>query len=385
MTTTTTTSTSREARSLEVISPRLAAKIAGGQAAATSLLDALTRDEIVDEIGTVGPKANGERLEIGFDVDSTVVAGRIGSGGGWRRFHPHAVAQLSDRLGIPGAFVRREMNAGEPWRREVIADIVSSHLAQTPERDRFLVRSVGSEIRGVLSDAYRRLSSPMLATAFRDGVLAAGAIPYEAGRNDLKWWVRAILPTPVDVVSRAHGTEWVGIGVRIGNSDFGAGALDLDAELLRLVCVNGMVGESVLRAVHLGGRLPPEIRFADETYAMDTQVQALAIRDALPQLLSAEYVEKATAPLRAAMDDEVDAEKAVAGVVRATRIGKAQAADLSRLLMNRDGSIVPTGPVTRWSVAQAVSALANDATDVDDATELRKAAQRITLNTTALN
>lgn len=38
--------------------------------------------------------------------------------------------------------------------------------------------------------------------------------------------------------------------------------------------------------------------------------------------------------------------------------------------MNRDGSQVPAGAITRYSVGQAVSALAHDVEDVDRANEL---------------
>lgn len=368
------------ARSLEVVAPQLAQRIASGRDRSSALLQALTEQVITDEIGFFGPNRAHDALPltIGYDGEAGEVAARVGDGN-WRTFHKHAVSQLGERLSIPGAWVNKQM-AGNAWQRESIADLLSTHLANTTERDRFLVRSVEGEIRGVLSDAYRRLSSPQIALAFQEAITTAGAVPYEASVTDLKWHVRAILPQPIELHSRAHGTEYVGTGLRISSSDFGAGALDLQAEILRLRCINGSMGESIINVVHLGARLPANLRFSEDTYRKDTEVQCSALREALPQLMLPAHIQKTLEPLEAAMETEVDAREVVTGLVRAARITKTQAAEVERLVMNRDGSIVPEGPVTRWTMAQAVSALANnDTLDMDAAVALRKTAQRITI------
>lgn len=368
-------------KSLEVVAPKLAQRLAAGERQATELLDALTQDEITDEIGFFGanraPDAN--PLTIGYDQEANKVAVRVGEGR-WRGFHGHAVRQLGERLKLPGGWINDQL-AATPWQREAVADLVSTHLARTTEKDRFLVRSVGGEVRGILSDAYRRLSSPMIADAFRSSLSETGAIPFEAKRTDLKWHVRAILPRPIEITTPQHGTEYVGVGLRLSNSDFGAGALELQAEVLRLRCVNGMVGESILNVVHIGGRLPADLRFSEETYRKDTEVQCAALREALPQLMAPAYIEKALAPVYEAMQSEVDAAETIKGLVRAARITKSQAEEVEGLVMNRDGSIVPQGPVTRWTIAQALAGLANnDGVAFDTAVDLRRTAQRVALS-----
>jgi len=367
--------------SLAIVAPKLAQRIESGRDQASSLLRALEQDEITDEIGFFGPKRANDALplEIGYDADSNEVAARVGEGS-WRGFHSHAVRQLGERLKLPGGWIHEQMKA-TGWQRASVADLMSTHLANTTEKDRFLVRSVGGQVRGILSDAYRRLSSPMIAEAFRSTIERAGVIPFEATRTDLKWHVRGILPQPIEITSPQHGTEYVGVGLRISNSDFGAGALDLQAEVLRLRCINGMTGESILNVIHIGGRLPADIRFSEETYRKDTEVQCAALREALPQLITPDYIQKTLAPVQEAMSTEIDGAETIKGLVRAQRITKGQAEEVERLVMNRDGTIVPQGPVTRWTISQAIAGLANnDGLDLDDSTELRRTAQRVAIS-----
>lgn len=375
-------SISRSDKSLSLVAPKLAARIESGEAAARSVLSRLQADEITDELGFFGPSApsaGDRRFEVGYDEGANLVAARVGDGD-FRSFHPHAVRQMAERLGIPGAFARSQMD-GEKWQRAGIADTISNFLSHVTNRDRFLVRSVGSEVRGVLSDSYRRLSSPQIAAGFSEAIEAAGVVPFDARIDDLKWTVRAILPVPMEFRTSQHGTEYVGVGLRISNSDFGAGALDLQTEILRMVCVNGMVGERVLHAIHLGARLPENLRFSEETYRADTAVQVRAMREAIPQLLSPERVQETLAPVAEAMETEVDAAEEIKTLVKAKRISIAQGQEVERLVMNRDGSIVPQGAVTKWTIAQAVSALAdNDDATIDSAHELRSEARRVVLN-----
>jgi len=369
------TTVSFSTKSLESVAPALAKRLERGQETAEQLLDRLTQDVLTDTIGAFGPEHQDDnnRLSVGYDDKADDVLISVGEGD-WMTFHPNAISQLGDRLKINGSMVRKQLQ-GAPWQREAIADFVTTHLSNTPLHERFLVRSVKGEVRGILSDSFRRLSSPLIAETFQEGLQRLGVVPYDVTLTDLKWRVRAMLPRPIEVHSKHHGTEFVGIGLSLSNSDFGVGSLDLQAEILRLLCVNGMVGDSQLRAVHLGGRLPSEIQFAEDTYRKDTEVQCLALRDMLPHLVSQTFVEKSLAPLQGAMDQTVNAQEAVKGLVRATRVNRAQAERLELLLMNRDGTVVPEGPVTRWSVAQAVSALANDTEiGIDEAAILRSTA-----------
>lgn len=81
------------------------------------------------------------------------------------------------------------------------------------------------------------------------------------------------------------------------------------------------------------------------------------------------------------METEVESVgETVKGLVRAKRLTLGQAEQVERSIMERDGSVVPEGRVTRWTVAQAVAGVANqEGMGIDDARSLRELAHRITI------
>ncbi len=335
------------------------------------LLDSFKRFPIIDEIAEVGAKrAPARGLEVAIDQ-----AGEINIGlktGDFRTLHPNGAEQLGRRLGLPPAWTR-DMAIGDGWQRELIADNFATTIANT-EKKRCLLRSTRDQVRGVLSDSYRRMNSPEILRAFHEAVSLAGAIPLLVDETDLRWSIKAILPNPMKVDLPHHGEEWIAGVLRLANSDFGFGALSIDFSILRLVCINGMIGENLIRKIHLGSRLGSDIQYADETYKADTQAMALAVRDTTNDALRQEKIEEALEKLREAAGEKIETEQEVAGLVRARRIQKNEGEAVTKKLMDRDGGDVPAGPVTRYSLAQAVSHLAGETEDADRRRDLEAAA-----------
>lgn len=71
--------------------------------------------------------------------------------------HDNAIGQLAERMGIPQRYLRG-LASGEPWAIALAAHLLNQHSDWT-QRSRVLVRTVGQQVRGVLSDSYRRLNS----------------------------------------------------------------------------------------------------------------------------------------------------------------------------------------------------------------------------------
>ena len=85
--------------------------------------------------------------------------------------HGHAVGQrrcgfpeAAEEMGVPARYLR-ELSEGASWQRALAANILNEHSVWCG-RTRVLVRSVGSQVRGILSDSYRRLDSEKILTAF---------------------------------------------------------------------------------------------------------------------------------------------------------------------------------------------------------------------------
>lgn len=157
-------------------------------------------------------------------------------------------------MGIPAKYLR-ELSAGDVWQKQLCATILNEHSGWT-ERTRVLIRAVGMEVRGVLSDSYRRLNSVDILTAFIREAGGQGAVVSDAYMNDTKVWCETILPTPIEIPTRKNGTVIIFAGARFSTSDYGNGSVDMRSFLLNGACLNGMVRESVMRQIHLGGRLP---------------------------------------------------------------------------------------------------------------------------------
>ena len=88
--------------------------------------------------------------------------------------HDNAIGQLADRMGVPQRYLR-QLSQGAEWAKNLAAEILNEHSGWT-ERSRVLVRTVGEQVRGVLSDSYRRLNSVEILTAFVQEASRQGAM-----------------------------------------------------------------------------------------------------------------------------------------------------------------------------------------------------------------
>lgn len=77
--------------------------------------------------------------------------------------HDNAIYHLAEKMGIPTRYLR-ELAKGDEWKRSLAAQILNEHSGWT-DRIRVPIRTVGNEVRGILSDSYRRLNSVTILTA----------------------------------------------------------------------------------------------------------------------------------------------------------------------------------------------------------------------------
>lgn len=366
---------------------KLHGEIENGRVQATALLERLATDHISDSLVKIGPGANGRGGRILLiDDPKTDRTDQVGFefGGRVRTFHPNAAVQFGEKLGLPGSWLRDSIN-GKAWQRAMVADVMSTTLNHTEERDRILVRSVGDQVRGILSDKYRRLNSPVIADTAAKAFAKVGAVATNAIIEDLKWNLTALLPHIIPVTLPNHGEQFISAGVRIGNSDFGAGSLELRFLWKRLSCLNGATLESVMREIHLGAKLPDDLTFSEETYRLDTEMTASALGDLVTQLLTVDGIRTRLEPIQIAAAEVIEPTKAIEKLVRASRITKGEAETVTGLLVESDPSKVPEGPATRFKLAQAISWLSHGADGIDRKSELEALAGLLTNSAASLN
>ena len=100
--------------------------------------------------------------------------------------------QLAARAEIPLAYTTTLAERGD-WGRELLAENFNRIFSKI-ESQRVLTRAVNGEIRGVLSDSYRRLDSRPIIESFALACAKVGAVPVEGIAGDLRLSIRALLP-----------------------------------------------------------------------------------------------------------------------------------------------------------------------------------------------
>lgn len=272
--------------------------------------------------------------------------------------HTNAVGQLAERVGIPSKYLR-ELSQGGAAQRELAALILNQHAGWTP-RSRVLIRAVGTEVRGVLSDSYKRLNSERILSSFLQAALEHGAEACDALMTDTKVYVETILPTPLCIPTRLNGEVVIYMGARFSTSDYGDGAVDMRAFMMNGVCLNGMVRESTMKHIHLGARLPHDMLLSDETYRLNTQTTVSAVRDVTQQLFARENIEMKAQEIYAASEKEVDFDTELKRLVKNNWLRKEEGEHVQKLLMNNDPQNGLQGAATLWKLTQAITAYGRD-------------------------
>lgn len=272
--------------------------------------------------------------------------------------HDNAIGQLADRMGIPQRYLRG-LASGEPWAKQLAATLLNEHSGWT-QRSRVLVRTVGKQVRGVLSDSYRRLNSVEILTAFVQEAADQGAVISDAYMNDTKIWAETILPTPLTVPTAKNGDVVIFAGARFSTSDYGDGAVDMRAFLLNGACLNGMVRESVMKQVHLGSKLPDNLQLSQQTYELDTKTTVSAVRDLTKGLFSKDNLTKKAIEIQGASEIDVDFEHELKRLTRDGGLLKQEGKEVEKILMRNDPEDGVQGGATLWKLTQAITAHARE-------------------------
>lgn len=272
--------------------------------------------------------------------------------------HDNAIGQLADRMGIPQRYLRG-LASGEPWAKQLAATLLNEHSGWT-QRSRVLVRTVGTQVRGVLSDSYRRLNSVEILTAFVQEAAQQGAVISDAYMNDTKIWAETILPTPLTVPTANNGDVVIFAGARFSTSDYGNGAVDMRAFLLNGACLNGMVRESVMKQVHLGSKLPDNLQLSQQTYELDTKTTVSAVRDLTKGLFSKDNLMKKAIEIQGASEINVDFEHELKRLTRDGGLLKQEGKEVEKILMRNDPEDGVQGGATLWKLTQAITAHARE-------------------------
>jgi hypothetical protein len=346
----------------QVVEQKIAQKLQKGyknaqDASARLMAEGKIRRDFIFEVGT---EKKGIETNINFFPDKNQVGAtfRLPKGPEEFQVHKHAIRQVAEKLGIPGAYLT-SLVYGDPWQRTLGYNIMNTHNGWT-DRNKVLVRAVGNEVRGFLSDQFRRLDSEMIFATHMDEVFANGGKLADGLMDDTRVMIESLLPEAIEIKTPMNGSIFLAFGTRLATSDYGDGALELRSFIMQGICLNGMVRESVLRAVHLGAKLADNIGLSEKTYRLDSETTASAIRDLTGNLYSSSVIKDRMLEVKASADMTVDATRELKNLLVTQKILKGESEEIGRILMQNRPEDGLQGESTLWKLTQGITAYAND-------------------------
>jgi hypothetical protein len=281
--------------------------------------------------------------------------------------HRHAVNQMALAVDMPMKFLDSLADEKAQWGRELLAHNLNTIFHERFSTKRSLARSVNGQIRGFLSDQYRRLDSRPIVEAFASAVQDRGAMPYNGVVTDTKIAIQAIMP---EVYEPIPG-ELVAYGLSLENSDFGNGALSLRAYLLRIWCTNLAITEETMRQIHLGKRLDDNMIYSQRTYELDSKTTVSALRDVVRLQLDSGSLTNRMEAVRKANDKPVDQTQAREILKKVLNKGEAEAA--LNAYQSPDVYNLPAGN-TAWRLSNAISWIAGQTDEPERKLDLMRIA-----------
>jgi hypothetical protein len=292
------------------------------------------------------------------------------------QLHKNGLDQVAERAGIPGTYVNRLLE--RPYGRELIIENLS-RIYREEENKKLLVRSVDGQVRGVLSNAFKRMDSGPIVEAFAKACEDVGAVPVEGVGGDLRWALKAILPMVFQPSKKTGTEEIIAFGVQLSNSDFGKGTLSLNAFMTRVICTNYATLQQVLRQAHLGKRLSDDMEYSAETYRADTRTQVLAVRDMVKNVLAPEKINALVGQIGEALETRVNT-KDVWSELPKMGLLKGEIDKVKELFTDGDVEVLPPGN-TKARLANAISWFAKSAASAERRLELEEVAGQVMLPT----
>ncbi|MBG94895.1 MAG: hypothetical protein CL793_06540 [Chloroflexi bacterium] len=290
----------------------------------------------------------------------------------WQGVHENALSQLCSKAHLPIRYARdllsqfdQKEDNGDWWGPELLAHNLTELMKNG--KGRHLLRSYNGELRGFLSDRYKRLDSQQLAATFVENMNKVGAVPVEGNFSDTTFHLRALLPQVYEPIPN----EVLAFGMSWSNSDYGRGANVIEVFALRLWCTNYAIGQNCMRQVHIGKRFEPgNIQFSQKTHDLDTEASVSAMEDVIQGGLKEDNIHRIISSIQEAYEEEVHPKSIFADLRKA--IGKGMAEEVIETYNSADIVNLPAGN-SKWRMSNALSWVAKEKT-VDEQFKLMRLA-----------
>lgn len=276
-----------------------------------------------------------------------------------------AHSQIADKFGVPKRYY--DAMTAIPGLR---SHNINSWLSLEPQKKK-LVRTLDGKGRAFLADSFPPYDNFMVLQSFLPVVKDFADVQIvSSSLTEKKMYLQVIFPK---IEAEVKKGDVVQAGMIISNSEVGLGAVDIRSVVWRLMCTNGMIGESVLSQYHVGRRIETEgfDIYAADTIKAELESFRLRLRDTLKAGLSeAAFHERVKKLAGATFDMVPNPFRAVENVTKRFGFTEVEKESIgAAFMLDQD--------MSRWGLANAVTSLAKTSTDADHQFDLERAGHDI--------
>ena len=285
-------------------------------------------------------------------------------------FTSHSENQVLSHYGIPRTYLDKLQAFG-------MHELIETNFSEIAKRrfsdEHVMLRVVEGDVKGWLSPSYKRLDAAPILGAFVEESMKMGMVPIKGFNTASRYQIRFAFPSIITPLGMDN--ESTIIGASLSTSDYGGAAFKAELFIMRLICLNGMIGDILFCKVHMGSRFSAsqDTHFLSKnTHSLDIATMQSATRDLVrslpPRMESIKgMIETAFAkePSRAAWDQ----------IKKATN-KETNTQILNAYNMETDVTLLPKEKST-WRLANAISLVAQAQGNDDNRIDLENLAMKI--------
>lgn len=294
------------------------------------------------------------------------------------RLNSWSRGQLASYTDIPKAYFDRIAEENP----ELAAKNINHGLAKNAKAGRAagkpetrMIRTSFKDVRGFLSDRYRRLDAPDLLETVLPVAQESGLQVVSSELTLNRLYLQMLSPRITSEIKKGDVVQY---GLTISTSDVGAGSVRVEPLIYRLVCSNGLIADTAFRKYHIG-RSQTDFEniqelLSDRTKEVTDAAFWLQVKDLVIASLKPENFEKQVNRLRVAADMPIrnlDLPEVVELTMKAVGItgeGKKNSI-LAALASGNQGA-----GLTQWGLVNSFTAAANaDEATYQDSIDLQRA------------
>ena len=265
--------------------------------------------------------------------------------------------QLANKTDIPMRYYNR---IREAQRFELLAENANAWIK---EKERRLIRILDGNVRAILSDRYRPMDNHDLLFAALDEFKQHGVDIHRCDLTEQYMYMKVVQPHEIREIKE---NDKVVPGLILSNSEVGAGSFKVEPFILRLICNNGLIGEQVIRKIHLGERRDIGDIWSDKTLKMKDEVLWSEVKDVIKATFDPTIFNEWVDKLKRGTEVEVESPTtAVDSVAAKYSISEEKKRDLLDYFTTQEAP-------TQWGLANAVTRMAQQEEKAENQVELEK-------------